>query len=291
MQTGQDVPLVLCDCLAHQGQAMNDKLKITILGCGSSGGVPRIGGDWGLCDPSNPKNRRQRCAVLVERLGATGKTQVLIDAGPDVRNQLLTTGVSCLDAVLFTHEHADHCHGIDDLRVVAFNRRARLPVWADRRTLDVLTARFGYAFIQPPDSPYPPILEMNRIDHTTPFTIDGEGGSLRFTPIPVQHGAITALGFRVGDVGYIPDVSHIPDTSIPLVTGLELWILDALRRTGHFTHFDYDTSLKWIDRMAPRSALLTNMHVDLDYATVLAETPNHIAPAYDGLAVEFVIHE
>ncbi|KIC51081.1 MBL fold metallo-hydrolase [Tateyamaria sp. ANG-S1] len=262
---------------------MTDTLTFTILGCGSSGGVPRLGGNWGACDPDNPKNRRQRCSMLVERTSKNGTTTVLIDTSPDLRNQLLTTGTGRLDGVIYTHAHADHVHGIDDLRMIVFNMRERLQVWADGDTQDDLISRFGYAFVQPKGSPYPPILELNTIDGDT--VIDGPGGAITFTPFQVNHGSIDALGFRIGDVAYLPDVATIPDAVWPALDGLDTWIVDALRRDPHPTHSHLENTLEWIERVKPKRAILTNMHIDLDYETVLNETPNHIEPAYDGLTV------
>ncbi len=259
------------------------ELRLTILGCGSSGGVPRLGGQWGACDPANPRNTRRRCSLLVERVDTGGTTRVLIDTSPDMRQQLLDAGVGNLDAVLFTHSHADHVHGLDDLRMIVFNQRARLPVYADRPTLDALTARFGYAFVQPPGSDYPPILDMHRIDG--PLSIDGAGGPIPFVPFEVQHGRIDALGFRIGTAAYLPDVSDIPETAWPSLADLDLWILDALRYKPHPSHAHLEKSLDWIARAAPKRAVLTNMHVDLDYATLAAETPDHVTPAHDGLVL------
>lgn len=256
-------------------------VTFTILGCGSSGGVPRLGGHWGDCDPDNPKNRRRRCSILVERVSEAGKTSVLIDTSPDLREQLLSANVGRLDAVIYTHAHADHVHGIDDLRMIVFNMRARLPVWADVPTREALLSRFSYAFTQPPGSTYPPILDMHLIEGDV--TIDGAGGPITFSPFVVPHGGIDALGFRVGDVVYLPDVADIPDAIWPMLEGLDIWIVDALRRDPHPTHAHLAKTLEWITRARPRSAVLTNMHIDLDYAAVLAETPDHIQPAYDGL--------
>ncbi|MFQ6554296.1 MBL fold metallo-hydrolase [Aestuariibius insulae] len=257
--------------------------RFTILGCGSSGGVPRLGGHWGACDPDNPKNRRRRCSLLIEQTGATGTTRALIDTSPDLRAQLLDADIGELDAVIYTHSHADHVHGLDDLRMIVFNMRKRLPVWADGATQNDLLSRFGYAFVQPKGSPYPPILDLNTIDG--PVTIDGAGGEITLTPFEVDHGAIDALGFRIGDVAYLPDVSDIPDAAWPALQNLDTWILDALRRDPHPTHAHLAKSLDWIEKMAPKEAILTNMHIDLDYETVLAETPENVRPAYDGLTL------
>jgi phosphoribosyl 1,2-cyclic phosphate phosphodiesterase len=258
-------------------------LTATILGCGSSGGVPRLGGHWGDCDPSNPKNRRSRCSLLLERRAAAGITRVLIDTSPDMRAQLLGAGVGELDAVVYTHAHADHVHGIDDLRQIVFNTRQRLPVWADGPTQDALVARFGYAFVQPAESPYPPILDMRTIHG--PFEVAGAGGPIALTPFRVDHGTMDVLGFRIGGLAYVPDVIAIPDETWPVLAGLDVWVLDALRRTPHPTHAHLALSLEWIARAAPRRAILTNMHIDLDHATLERELPPHVRPAHDGMTI------
>ncbi|MDE3080597.1 MAG: MBL fold metallo-hydrolase [Paracoccaceae bacterium] len=264
-----------------------DRLVFTILGCGSSGGVPRLGGHWGACDPANPRNRRRRCSLLIERQSPAGRTRVLVDTSPDMRDQLLDAGVGELDAVIYTHSHADHVHGIDDLRQIVFNMRHRLPVWADGPTQEALMARFGYAFAQPEGSPYPPILDLHTI--RGPFAIDGAGGRIEITPFKVNHGSIDALGFRVGDLAYLPDVIEIYDEAWPVLEGLDCWILDALRRKPHPTHAHLALSLEWIAKMKPRRAVLTNMHIDLDHDAVAAETPDHITPAYDGMTISYEI--
>ena len=261
------------------------ELCFTILGCGSSGGVPRLGGHWGDCDPNNPKNRRSRCSMLVERTGPDGTTTVLIDTSPDLREQLLAANVGRLDGVIYTHSHADHVHGIDDLRMVVFNMRARLPVWADTPTRAALMERFGYVFVQPDGSSYPPILEMNLIDGDV--SIDGAGGAITFSPFEVAHGGMNALGFRIGNLAYLPDVAKIPDDIWPKLENLDCWVVDALRRDPHPTHSHLAQTLEWIRRLQPKNAVLTNMHIDLDYETVLAETPANIEPAYDGLRLRF----
>jgi phosphoribosyl 1,2-cyclic phosphate phosphodiesterase len=263
------------------------ELIFTILGCGSSGGVPRLGGHWGACDPDNPRNTRRRCSLLIQRRDGAGETAVLIDASPDLRAQLLDAGIGRLDGVVFTHAHADHTHGLDDLRMIVFNMRQRLPVWADGQTQNDLLSRFGYAFVQPPNSAYPPILELNAIDGDV--TIDGPGGPITLSPFEVEHDNIDALGFRIGALAYLPDVSDIPAASWPMLDNLDCWIVDALRRTSHPSHAHLDKTLGWIERVAPRHAVLTNMHIDLDYATVAAETPAHVVPAHDGMTITYKV--
>mgnify|MGYP006294007781 CR=1 FL=1 len=261
------------------------ELRFTILGCGSSGGVPRLGGHWGACDPAEPRNARLRCSLLIEREDNDGVTRVLIDTSPDLRAQLLAAGVGTLDAVVFTHSHADHTHGLDDLRMVVFNKKARLPVWADGATQNDLLTRFAYAFVQPEGSDYPPILDMHTIDG--PLSIDGAGGRVTLVPFEVRHGAIDALGFRVRDLAYVPDANELPERAWEMVEGLDCWIVDALRRNPHPSHAHLEMTLEWIARARPRQAILTNMHVDLDYATVAAETPDHVTPAHDGLTIAY----
>ncbi len=259
-------------------------LRFTILGCGSSGGVPRVGGDWGACDPSNPKNYRRRCSMLVQRIDGDKVTSVLIDTSPDLRDQLLDAGVGLLDGVVYTHEHADHTHGLDDLRMVVINRRERLPIWGDQKTLNSLSTRFGYAFVQPEGSAYPPILDMKTI--TGPVRIEGAGGEIVLEPFEVQHGRIRSLGFRIGGLAYLPDVSEMSDDAWKAVAGLDIWVLDALRYDPHPTHAHVAQALEWIERAKPARAVLTNLHNDVDYATLDEETPDHISPAYNGMVLE-----
>lgn len=258
-------------------------LRFTILGCGSSGGVPRLGGNWGDCDPNEPKNDRQRCSMLVERITDDGTTTVLIDTSPDLRRQLLNAGVGRLDAVVYTHDHADHVHGIDDLRMIVFNMRQRLQVWADAATQETLMSRFGYTFREVPGTGYPPIFEMN--DMTGPVTVDGPGGAITLAPFPVEHGPIMANGIKVAGLAYVPDVSEMTQAAWDACAGLDVFVIDALRRAPHPTHAHLEKSLEWIARVAPRRAVLTNMHNDLDYATVCAETPEHVTAAFDGMQI------
>ncbi len=260
-------------------------LRFTILGCGSSGGVPRLGGLWGDCDPKNPKNRRRRCSMLVERLQGDDVTRVLIDTSPDMREQLLDAGVGRLDGVVYTHSHADHVHGIDDLRQIVIFMQRRLTVWADAPTQNALISRFGYAFTQPEGSPYPSILDLRSINGA--FAVDGPAGPIEFQPFTVDHGAMDALGFRIGPLAYLPDAVAIPEQSWPYLEGLQCWVVDALRRKPHPTHAHLALTLQWIARARPVEAVITNMHMDLDYDTLVRELPPGVTPAYDGRVLTF----
>jgi phosphoribosyl 1,2-cyclic phosphate phosphodiesterase len=262
------------------------RLKVTVLGCGSSPGVPRIGNDWGACDPNEPKNRRLRCSILVERVDRGGVTRLLVDTGPDVRAQLLTAGVNSLDGVVYTHSHADHTHGIDDLRAFWQNTGRLVDVYADAETMERLKTAFGYCFATAPGGSYPPILKHHPIAAGRPITIDGAGGQLTVMPFRQIHGDIDTLGLRVGGLAYSCDLSDLPDSSLPLLTDLEVWIVDALRHRPHPSHFSLREALTWIERVKPRRAILTHMHIDLDYATVKREVPPGIEPAYDGMQIE-----
>ena len=261
-------------------------LTFTILGCGSSGGVPRPGTGWGACDPANPKNRRRRCALLVERAGPAGVTRVLIDTGPDLREQLLSADVTFLDAVLYTHEHADHTHGIDDLRGLFLKNRRRVEVYADDPTSRMLMTRFAYCFVQPPGSDYPPILNMHRLAAGEMLTIDGKGGPIPVLPFVQEHGDIQALGFRFGNVAYSSDLHDLPADSAEMLTGLDLWIVDALRYHPHPAHFSVADAIAWIERLQPKRSVLTNLHTDLDYETLCIQLPEGIVPAYDGMRLQ-----
>lgn len=263
-------------------------LTATILGCGSSTGVPRVGLGWGDADPNNPKNRRRRCSLLVERREAAGRTCVLVDTSPDLREQLLDANVEWLDAVLYTHEHADHTHGIDDLRPLTLKRRRRIDVYADAPTSRSLNDRFGYCFVTPAGSDYPPILTEHRLEAGRPVTVAGDGGAITALPFLQVHGGAGSLGFRFGNLAYSADVSAIAPESLPLLEGLDVWILDALRYRPHPSHFALADALHWIDRLKPKRAILTNMHSDLDYDVLRAKLPAHVEPAYDGLSLTFI---
>jgi phosphoribosyl 1,2-cyclic phosphate phosphodiesterase len=251
-------------------------MRVTILGCGASGGVPMIGGDWGACDPANPRNRRLRVSILVEQ----GATRLLVDTSPDLRQQLLAAEVAEVDAVLFTHDHADHTHGINELRMMSILAGRRIPVFANRRTLDSLTRRFAYAFERQPGSAYPPIAEANEIDG--PFAVGGIG----IVPFAQDHGGVPTLGFRFGPIGYSTDAVALPDEAFAVLAGLDTWIVGCLRYDPHPTHAHLDLVLDWISRLAPRRTVLTHMGTPLDYDELGARCPRGVEPGYDGMVLE-----
>jgi phosphoribosyl 1,2-cyclic phosphate phosphodiesterase len=263
-------------------------LSLTILGCGSSGGVPRVAQGWGDCDPNNPRNRRRRCSVLVEKIdaGASGRTSVLVDTSPDLREQLLGAAVDRLDGVLMTHSHADHTHGMDDLRPLVIAMRRRIDIHMDEATSRVVRHAFAYIFESPPGSLYPPLLVEKRLLAGRSVRIDGQGGPIDAVPFLLEHGEIPALGLRFGALAYTPDLNAIPAESLPFLEGLDMWIIDGLRYAPHPTHLSVDEALAWIDKMRPRRAVITNLHTDLDYETLKARLPAHVTPAYDGMRIE-----
>lgn len=265
---------------------MSAKLRLTILGCGSSPGTPRITGDWGNCDPNNPRNRRRRAAALIERITPDGRTTVVIDTGPDFRDQMLMAEVRHIDAVVYTHPHADHIHGIDDLRSYVLNQRELIDIYADEATLARLKDAFGYCFETPPGSSYPPILRPHLIDLKRSIEIGGRGGTLMLQPLLQIHGDISSLGFRVGNIAYCPDISGFPDDTPSLLQGLDWLVIDALQYRPHPSHFSLGEALEWIDVLRPARAALTHMHIPLDYETVMRETPENVEPAYDGMVIE-----
>jgi len=253
-------------------------VKVTVLGCGGSGGVPAVGNWWGVCDPENPKNWRRRASVLVEH----GESVLLIDTSPDCREQLLDAGVKRLDAVLYTHAHADHLHGIDDLRGINRLMRRPVPIWANAETLRQIEERFGYVLrpIEPGGSFYKPTLEAHEVNG--PFTAAG----LQVVPFEQDHGFSTTLGFRIGKFGYSTDVVELDERAFEILSGIELWIVDCLRREPHPTHSHLEKTLRWIERLRPRRAVLTHMDPVLDYESLRAELPEGVEPGYDGLSVD-----
>lgn len=264
-------------------------LSIEILGCGSSAGVPRPGGpdgagDWGACDPSEPRNRRRRCSILVRRRGPDGETLVLVDTSPDLREQLMAAQVARLDAVLYTHDHADQSHGVDDLRALVQSMRRRIPVYIDDETSGSLLRRFDYCFTQGADSRYRPILERQVMPPCgTGFALDGPGGAVEAVSFLQYHGGVNSLGFRFGPYAYSSDVVGLPEASFEALAGVKIWIVDALQMTPHPTHAHLDRTLEWIARVKPERAVLTNMHVQMDYGTLKRSLPPGVEPAFDGM--------
>ncbi|HEY7852718.1 MAG TPA: MBL fold metallo-hydrolase [Caulobacteraceae bacterium] len=263
-------------------------LQFTILGCGSSAGVPRADGAWGACDPSEPKNRRTRCSMLVRRKAdAPGEpeTTVVIDTSPEFRQQAAAAGAVRMDAVLYTHDHADQTHGIDDLRAFWIHHRRRTPCYMDAATRSGLTRRFAYVFEG--EGGYPPICDLHLLPpHGQPWEIQGPSGAIPVLTFDQDHGAIRSVGYRLGAVAYSSDIVGLPDNSVAMLEDLEVWIVDALRLMPHPTHAHLDMALEWIERLKPRRAILTNMHQDLDYEALARSLPDGVIPAYDGMTFE-----
>ncbi len=278
-------------------------LKLIILGCGSSVGVPRLGGpdgaDWGDCDPQNPKNRRLRCSALLQRRGPDGVTNVVIDTSPDFRAQMLAAKVSRVDAVVYTHPHADHIHGIDDLRQYVILQKHRIPTYADAATLQRLHEGFGYCYETPKGSNYPPVVTAHEIMAGEIVTVDGPGGAIRLLPVLQTHGAIHSLGFRVGGalenlrggLMYSSDISDVPGSSIAALSNLDCWVVDGLMYRIHYSHFAVSQALEWIARLRPSRAVLTHMHVPLDYEKLRRELPPGVEPAFDGMEIEIEVQD
>lgn len=257
-------------------------MKVTILGCGATSGVPTIGGHWGACDPANPRNRRLRSSILMEE----GETRLLVDTSPDLRAQLLAAEVGEISAVVYTHAHADHAHGINDLRTLALNMKRSMPIWADAMTIEDLRLRFGYLFtaIYKLDGSRAPIVEPHEILPPHAFEIDG----IRLIPYVQDHGpGQTSLGFRVGDFAYSTDVARMDDASFAALAGLDTWVVDCIgERAEVINHSWLEQTLGWIDRLRPRRAYLTHMHIHMDYADLMRRLPAGVEPAYDGLVIE-----
>ena len=257
-------------------------LEVRILGCGSSGGVPRIGEgapNWGVCDPANPRNRRSRSSILVTQ----GRSRVLVDTSPDLREQLLAAGVGRLDGVLITHDHADQTHGMDDLRVLVLQQKGKLlDLWTDRTALESLRRKFGYLFETERGSGYPPIISAHQLPEPfAPFAI----GDVPVRAFGVGHGRIRSLGYRFGPIAYTPDCDALDEAAFAALADVECWIVDALRRTPHPSHAHLGRTLEWIARVGPGRAILTNMHIDMDYETLRRELPPGAEPAYDGMTI------
>ncbi|CAF26099.1 MBL fold metallo-hydrolase [Bartonella quintana] len=266
---------------------MFDRYRFTILGCGSSPGVPRPNGDWGACDPNNPKNKRYRSSLLVERIQASGKkTTVVIDTGPDFRSQMIDARVNHLDAALYTHSHADHIHGIDDLRSYALAQKCLIDIYADAFTLKHLKNAFSYCFQTQKGSFYSPILKEHLINEDSQFIIQGQGDTITVKTHLQFHGTIHSLGFRIGNVAYCTDVSKFPEKTLQKLMNLEVLIIEALQFESHPSHLSVDQALQWIKYLKPKQAILTHMDRSLDYNEVINYVPAYVKPAYQGLTFE-----
>ncbi len=277
---------------------MMDKwLEITILGCGSSGGVPRVGGDWGACDSDEPKNRRRRCSILVEfwqgdeSVPKSDRTCVLVDTSPDLREQLLDVQIDHIDALLYTHDHGDQTHGIDDLRAVSYGQGKRIPTFMDKPTAEVLLRRFDYCFETPKGRKHPPILDKQEpIKPGQKLELSGAGGELSVFVFEAGHGTINSLGFVFCDkIGYLPDAHTISEQTFDKITGLDIWVLDALRYHEHPTHAHIDKSLQWGARAQVKKIIFTNLHIDMDYKTLQKELPGKHEPAFDGMKIKIKV--
>ena len=267
---------------------MSQVLKLKILGSGCSTGVPRIDGYWGACDPNNPKNRRSRCSAwfgLYHDDAPDRLTSVVIDTAPEFREQMVRAGVRAIDAILWTHDHADQTHGIDDMRAFTFARGGPIDGYMDEATRETFRRRFGYVFTGLMG--YPPICNDRLIPpHGTPWAIEGEGGALPVVTFAQHHGPIQSVGYRIGDIAYSSDISDIPEESYPALEGLKLWVVDAMRHKPHATHSHVEKTLAWIEHFRPEHAVLTNLHQELDYDALRRELPANVEPAFDQMSFD-----
>lgn len=266
---------------------MSGVLEVTILGCGSSGGVPRADGEWGACDPLERKNLRSRCSLMVRRRGGApdGETTIVVDTSPDFRLQTALAGAKRLDAVLFTHDHADQVHGIDDIRAFFLRQRARIPAWMDVATETSLMRRFGYIFEG--EGGYPAICDRRGLPpHGEAWSVDGPSGPVPVVTFDQDHGGVRSVGYRFGDVAYSSDVVNLDPAAFEALADLDVWIVDALRWRPHPTHAHVERALEWIAEVRPRRAILTNLHIDLDYSDLAAKLPEGVEPAFDGMRFE-----
>ncbi|WP_279478668.1 MBL fold metallo-hydrolase [Aureimonas sp. SK2] len=265
---------------------MTKRLRLTVLGCGSSPGTPRITGDWGQCDPGNPRNRRTRCSAMVELIDGDDVTRVVIDCGPDFREQMLAASVRRIDGLLITHPHADHIHGLDDVRGYVIDHRKLVDLYADAATYERLFEAFAYCFRTPAGSSYAPIVRYKPIEAGVPFEVEGPAGCLSIEPYAQTHGSIQSLGFRIGPFAYSSDVSDFPPPAIEAIRGADVLLVDALQYRPHPSHLSLDQALEWIERLGVPNAVLTHMHTPLDYETLRRTLPAHISPAFDGMRIE-----
>ncbi len=258
-------------------------MKVTVLGCGSSGGVPLIGCECPVCTSDNPKNTRSRVSICMD----VGDTRILVDTSPDLRMQCLNHQIKQVNAILYTHAHADHCHGIDDVRSLNFHNDGAIDIYGDDDTISQLKARFPYIFT-PHNSQfgwYKPLLTPHIIagDPDTPFHVADE---VHIIPFQQQHGKSTTLGFRVENFAYSTDVNNLSEKSIQAIENIDVWLVDCLRYDPAPTHAHLDLTLEWIERVKPKRAVLTHMGHELEYETLKRELPAHVEPAYDGMVLE-----
>ncbi|MEE8173347.1 MAG: MBL fold metallo-hydrolase [Alphaproteobacteria bacterium] len=251
---------------------------ITILGCGTSSGVPALGCECAVCRSNDPKNQRRRVSILVEQ----GKTRLLVDTSPDLRAQLLDAQITHLDGVLYTHAHADHLHGIDDLRSVNFNMDRAIDVWGSQATLDIIQDRFGYAFRPIGGWWSRPSLNPHVLTHGMTTEI----GDVSILPFDQIHGRSITSGFRFGDAAYSTDVKEMPERTIDILQGIKLWIVDCVGFHEHPTHAHLDLALDWIAQVNPERAVLTHMSHQFDYEILRARLPKGVEPGYDGMSLE-----
>jgi len=255
-------------------------LRITVLGSGSSGGTPMLGPDgWGACDPANPKNRRSRPSILVE----AGGTRLLVDTSPDLREQLLAANIWEIDAILYTHAHADHVNGIDDIRSLNYHRGGPLDAYANRQTLDALEERFAYVF-----EPYGAVRPQFYRPCLTPHEIEGPFriGAIDIVPFEQEHGRMPSLGFRFNKFAYSTDVKALSEEAFAVLAGVEVWVVDCLSETPHPTHSHLAQSLDWVARVAPKRAIFNHLSHRTDYRNLADKLPAGIEPAYDGMVIE-----
>lgn len=254
-------------------------ITLTILGCGSSAGVPMIGCECKVCRSTDPRNQRTRVSVLIEQHGQ----RLLVDASPDIRQHCLRHDIRTIDALLFTHAHADHCHGIDDMRPLNHHGGAAIPAYGDPVAMEEILRRFDYAFREPiPEFGwFRPALIPHIIDTQSWQPI--EVGAMKIQPFPQLHGKLMTMGLRVGDVAYSTDVNHLPEEAFEHLQDLDLWVVDCLRYDPSPTHAHLEMTLNWIKQIKPKRAVLTHMSHDFDYERFCAELPENVEPAYDGM--------
>lgn len=271
---------------------MQASVTLTLMGTGSSGGVPRVGNVWGDCDPDEPRNRRRRCSLLIEQRQSLDalveeKTTVVVDTGADLREQLLAAEVNSIEGVVLTHSHADHIFGLDDLRQMAIKLQRPIDVWVDKTTRQQVMAAFAYCFEQAPGSSYPSFCTEHTLTPNQSFIVEGPGGGISLNTLVAEHGDISALGVRIGDAVYLPDMKRISDAeSIAMLSDIDVLIVDALRYTTHPSHMNVEECLAFIEQIEPNKAILTNMHGDLDYQTLKRSLPQGVTPGYDGMRIE-----